>query len=120
MPEGAHPLPEFDDTETCDVCGREVIPGIMPTKGWSGLPMLDLDDGKAWPLSFAAKYLEVSEEYLRVTIKELGIEPSGVIPASAFRRSGRQPRAYNARTLVIITDALENIRQELGLQDPTS
>jgi hypothetical protein len=99
MPEGAHPLP--------------------PVKGWAGLDMVELD-GKAWPLDFAAKHLGVSEEYLRVAVKEIGLQPVGTIRTAAFRRSGRQPRAYRARSLIVITEKLEELRRELGLQDPSA
>ncbi len=99
MPEGAHPLP--------------------PQKGWASLPMVELD-GKAWPLDFAAKHLGVSEEYLRVTVKEIGLEPVGTIRTAGFRRSGRQPRAYRARALVMIAEKAAELREELGPPDPSA
>ena len=88
----------------------------MP-EGWAGLPVVE-PDGKAWPLDFAARYLEVSEEYLRAAVKEIGLEPEGTIRTAAFRRPGRQPRAYRARALVVIAEKIAGLKEELGPRDP--
>lgn len=80
MPEGSHPLP-----------------------GWGGLPFVPLD-GRNWPVSFAAKLLDVPERELLRRIELEGLEPAGVIRMSGFRRSGRQPRAYPASELVRIAE----------------
>jgi|SRR5712664_2687123 len=82
MPEGAHPLP-----------------------GWGSLPFVPLD-GQNWPVSFAAKLLDIPERELSRRIKNEGIEPAGVIRMSGFRRSGRQPRAYPAAELIRIAETI--------------
>lgn len=101
---------------TCETCGQRVMPAA---KGWEGLPAVEID-GKAWPLDFAAKYLGISEPLLREMVKELGLEPAGMIRMASFSRSGRQPRAYRAHHLVLITEAVRDLRQELGPRDPSA
>lgn len=81
MPEGAHPL------------------------GWTGMSFVPLD-GQNWPVSFAAKLLDIPERELRKQIKDEGIEPAGVIRMSGFRRSGRQPMAYPAAELIRIAEGI--------------
>ena len=74
------------------------------SSGWSGKPFVDLD-GQHWPLSFAAKILEIPLKDLQKLVKDTGLEPSGVIRMSEFRRQGRQPRAYEAVKLIEITES---------------
>jgi hypothetical protein len=78
----------------------------LPPNGWAGAPFVDLD-GQHWPLSFAAKILDVPLKDLRKLVREKGIEPSGVIRMAEFRRQGRAPRAYEAVRLIEITEAYQ-------------
>ena len=93
MPEGAHPLP-----------------------GWEGLPFVSLD-GQNWPVSFAAKLLDIPERELLRRIKREGIEPAGVIRMSGFRRSGRQPRAYPASELMRIAEDISGCQPDGGSEE---
>jgi hypothetical protein len=79
---------------------------------WGSLPFLDLD-GQHWPLSFAADLLDVPEEDLRDLVRILGIEPSGTMRMSDFRRQGRQPRCYPADRLILVTERIRSLREEL-------
>lgn len=91
----------------------------MSDRGWVGLPVMEID-GKAWPLDFAARYLEMPEEDLRGIVKAVRLQPVGTVRMSEFSRSGRQPRAYEARKLIIIAEAIRNLTEELGLQAPSA
>lgn len=91
MPEGAHPLPT--------------------QKGWEGLPFTELD-GKDWPVSFAAGILELDEQDLRDLIRIAGLQASGVLRISDFRRSGRQPKAYPATGLIRLAEVARSLREE--------
>ena len=86
---------------------------------WGTLPFVDID-GKNWPVPFAAEMLGMPEQDLRDLIRIVGIEPSGVVRMSDFRRSGRQPRAYPASSLICVTEAVRSLRLELGGQDPAA
>ena len=61
MPEGSHPMPV-----------------LAERKGWQSLPFVDLD-GQNWPLSVAAKVLDVPEDDLRHLVRITGLEPAGVM-----------------------------------------
>ena len=90
MPEGAHPLP--------------------PEKGWKGEDFVDID-GQNWPLDVAAKWLDFPESDLRDLVRILELESAGVIRMSSFSRQGRQPRAYPADKLVMIVEAIRDLRE---------
>ena len=81
--------------------------------GWQSLPFVDID-GQDWPVPFAAELLEIPEEDLRDLIRILRIEPSGVIRMSDFRRQGRQPRAYPAKKMIRISEAIATLAEELA------
>jgi hypothetical protein len=89
MPESAHPLP-----------------------GWESLPEAPLD-GRNWTLDFAAKMLEIPEKDLRDLVRITELKPSGVLNMRTFRTSGRTPRAYPAEKLIMITEALSDLREDL-------
>ena len=84
---------------------------------WERLPFVDID-GKNWPVPFAAEMLGIPETDLRDLIRIIGIEPSGVIRMSDFRRSGRQPRAYPASSLIRVTEAVRSLSGDLGKENP--
>lgn len=73
--------------------------------GWEGLPEVPAD-GTRWPLSFAAKMLDVDEKDLRTLVRIAGMEPSGTIRTAEFRRQGRNPRAYDASRLVALVQTV--------------
>lgn len=74
---------------------------------WHSLPFVPLD-GANWPVSVAAKILDVSEKDLRKGLKEQGVAPAGVIRMAGFRRSGRHPMAYPAANLINIAETYRN------------
>lgn len=90
MPEGAHPLP-----------------------GWGSLPFVPLD-GKNWPLDVAAKVLGMPLKDLQDLVRIVGLEPSGVIRMSEFRRQGRQPKAYDGEKLTTICDIIGELKEKLS------
>jgi hypothetical protein len=81
--------------------------------GWGGVPRVPVD-GKNWPLDFAAKTLGVPERDLRDLIRIMGVRPSGTMPMAEYRRSGRNPRVYDAVVLVKLFDMVEGLRRQLG------
>lgn len=96
MPEGAHPLPSLK-------------------KGWSDgeKGFVDLD-GENWPLAQAAQLLEIPEKDLRDLVRITGLQPSGVIRMSSFKRQGRQPRAYPADKLIMLGEFLAELKASLS------
>jgi hypothetical protein len=84
--------------------------------GWNGMKKVPVD-GKNWPLEFAAKTLGVSERDLRDLVRIVGLEPSGTMPMAEFRRSGRNPRVYDAAKLVKLHHAVGELVAQLGIQD---
>ena len=93
-----HPLPDDD---------------ILPRgKGWTGVPSVELD-GRNWTLEFASKYLEIPESLLREVIKYTRLPPSGTLNMRGFRSQGRTPRAYPARELIVIMEALSSLKENL-------
>jgi hypothetical protein len=80
---------------------------------WQGLPPAELD-GRNWTLDFASKYLEIPEDLLRKTVTYLEIPPSGTLNMRQYRSQGRTPRAYPARKLIMIMEALETLREDLA------
>ncbi len=81
--------------------------------GWQSLPFVS-PDGQNWPISFAAKLLDVPEPELRRRVKKDGIEPAGVIRMAEFRRQGRQPMAYPAAKLISIAEAIRGMQADWG------
>ena len=107
------PLPEGvtamdDDGLTCDCHDRK--------RGWGGKPSVALD-GHSWPVDFAAKAIGCSEKDLRDAIRILEIEPVGTLRMAAYRRSGRNPRAYDASKLVAMWQGLTDLREHLREDD---
>ena len=75
-------------------------------------------DGKNWPLDFAAKTLGCSERDLRDLVRIVDLQPSGTMPMAEFRRSGRNPRVYDAAKLVQLHQSVEKLAEALsGTQD---
>jgi hypothetical protein len=121
MPEGMHPLPpeacrcghgtamhECRDRGTgCGWCGCGAVSG-----GWASLPFVDID-GKNWPLDFAAKMLDIPLKDLQDLVRISGLPPAGVIRMSDFSRKGRQPRAYPADKLILLTEEIRELRDRL-------
>lgn len=83
----------------------------MP-KGWEGSPEVALD-GSAWPLDFAARILGMDEKDLRDLVRITGLTPVGTVKIAGFRRSGRNPRAYDAAKLTRIYDTIRNLSDTL-------
>lgn len=106
---GTAPLPdgvEEDDGITCDCDHRR------PKRGWKGKLPVPVD-GNTWPLDFAAKTMGVSEKDLRDLIRILEVEPEGTMKMASYRRSGRNPRAYNASLLVNMWQDIQDLRERL-------
>ena len=80
--------------------------------GWSAAPFVELN-GEYWTEEFAAKHLGVSEELFRLLLRELEVTPAGVMRMSEFRRQGRQPRAYDAKKLIMISEDLIALKERL-------
>lgn len=91
-----------------------------PPRGWKGAPFVE-EDGKHWPLSFAADLLEIPEQDLRDLIRIVNnisddaITPTGVIRMSSFRRQGRQPRAYPGDKLSILVNGVTDLAHKLSI-----
>jgi hypothetical protein len=83
------------------------------SSGWKSEPKVPVD-GKNWPLEFAAKTLGIPERDLRDLIRIVGLEPSGTMPMAEFRRSGRNPRVYDAAKLVQVHQAVEELVEALS------
>lgn len=82
-------------------------------EGWRSLSFVDID-GQNWPLEFAAKMLDIPLEDLRDLVRIVHLEPAGVIRMAGFRRQGRQPRAYEARKLIEITEVIRELSDHLA------
>ena len=89
---------------------RQGLPGKMT--GWNGLPFVP-PDGASWPAEFAAELLGMDEELLRMLLRKLEVEPAGVIRMSSFSRKGRQPMAYPAKKLIMISEDMIALRERL-------
>jgi len=79
---------------------------------WDGLPFVEVD-GLSWPLEFAAAQLGMKTQDWRDLVRITDLEPSGVIRMSDFRRQGRQPRAYPAAKLIIISEDIARLQEKL-------
>jgi hypothetical protein len=93
-----------DDGITCD-CEH-------PRKGWKGKMPVALD-GNTWPLDFAAKIIGCSEKDLRDLVRMTGLQPAGTLKMADFRRSGRNPRAYDASKLVRMWQGIQDLADNL-------
>jgi hypothetical protein len=80
--------------------------------GWGSVAFVELD-GRSWTVEFAATHLGVSGEFLRKALKELEVEPVGVMRMNTFSRKGRQPRAYDAKKLIMISEAMIDLKERL-------
>lgn len=100
LPDGA--IPDDDDGITCN----------CHPKGWKGKPAVALD-GDNWPVDFAAELLGWSEKDLRDQIRILELEPAGTLKMASFRRSGRNPRAYDASKLVELCHGIQELKRKL-------
>lgn len=84
----------------------------VPVTGWEGLPPVE-PDGSSWPLDLAAKVLDMPERDLRDLVRICGLPPTGTVKVADFRRSGRNPRAYDGAKLVKICEAVRKLALEL-------
>jgi len=85
--------------------------------GWRGAPFVP-PDGKHWPLSVAAQVLDLPEDDLRALVRIAESVrgesiSSGVIKMNAFARSGRQPKAYPASTLIALCEGVRAVAESL-------
>lgn len=71
-------------------------------------------DGDNWTLDIAAKLLSIPERDLRDLVRITGLAPSGVIRMAPFRRQGRQPRAYPADKLILISETVRGLSDRLA------
>lgn len=94
-----------DEGYTCD-CEHK------PARGWKGKMPVALD-GNSWPLDFAAKMLGCSEKDLRDLVRITGLEPTGTMKMASYRRSGRNPRAYDGSKLVLMWQAVNDLAENL-------
>jgi hypothetical protein len=81
-------------------------------KGWAGVPEVPVD-GRNWPLEFAARTLGIPERDLRDLVRIMGLEPTGTMPMAQYRRSGRNPRVYDAAKLVRLYQLTRELAVEL-------
>lgn len=97
-----------DDDLTCDCDHRP-----RKTRGWKGKLPVALD-GNNWPLDFAAKMIGCSEKDLRDLVRIVGLEPLGTMKMASYRRSGRNPRAYEGSKLVRLWQAIQDLAEDLN------
>lgn len=95
-----------DDGITCN-CDQRPRP-----RGWKGKAPVPVD-GNTWPLDFAAKILGASEKDLRDLVRILELVPTGTMKMSSYRRSGRNPRGYDASALVQMWQSIQDLREDL-------
>ena len=102
--------PEQDDNEGDGgyICDCKHKPG----RGWKGKMPVPVD-GNSWPLDFAAKMLGCSEKDLRDLVRITGLEPVGTMKMASYRRSGRNPRAYDGSKLVLMWQAVSDLAENL-------
>ena len=89
------------------------MPDHRNRSGWGGVAEVPVD-GKNWPLEFAAKTLGIPERDLRDLVRITGLQPTGTMPMAGFRRSGRNPRVYDATALVRLYDVARRLTVELS------
>jgi hypothetical protein len=88
-----------------------------PKRGWGHAPDVPVD-GTNWPLSFAAEHLSIPERDLRDLIRIVGLPPAGTMRMASYRRSGRNPRVYEASKLIKLVLAVQGLATDLGTPDP--
>jgi hypothetical protein len=88
-----------------------------PKRGWGHAPEVAVD-GTNWPLPFAAKTLDIPERDLRDLIRVVGLEPTGTMKMASYRRSGRNPRVYEASKLIKLVSGAQRLATDLGTQAP--
>jgi hypothetical protein len=98
-----------DDGLDCDCCDNRACYEPEGSPGWAGVPVIDLD-GTCWPLDFAARTIGVAERDLKDLVRIAGLKPAGTARMSAYRRSGRQPRVYDAAKLIKISAVITTLR----------
>ena len=81
--------------------------------GWKGVAEVPVD-GRNWPLGFAARTLNIPERDLRDLVRITGLEPTGTMPMAQYRRSGRNPRVYDAAKLVRLYQLVGELSAELS------
>jgi hypothetical protein len=80
--------------------------------GWEGVAEVPAD-GRNWPLEFAARTLGIPERDLRDLVRITGLQPTGTMPMAQYRRSGRNPRVYDAAKLVRLYQLTRELAVEL-------
>lgn len=118
MPDPAHPLPPVPEWEQEVILRqyRESQDDLPRGKGWAGISFVDID-GQNWPLEFASRMLDIPLQDLRDLVRIVHLEPAGVIRVAAYRRQGRQPRAYPAEKLIKITEVIRKLSEEITSVD---
>lgn len=112
------PIPEWERDLLDGRIGRRPDDGVTcdcdckPKFGWKGKPPVPVD-GDNWPLDFAAATLGISEKDLRDMVRIVDLPPAGTMKMASYRRSGRNPRVYNASKLVKIYSAVQELAQSL-------
>jgi hypothetical protein len=115
MHEGDHVWDEDDDCGLdCD-CPPRAPHRTIPRRGWGHAPEVPVD-GTNWPLPFAAKTLDIPERDLRDLIRVVGLEPAGTMKMASYRRSGRNPRVYEASKLIKLVSGVGSLAVDLGIQ----
>lgn len=93
----------------------------MTHHGWAGMDPVN-PDGQNWTLGFASKILEIPERDLRDLVRITDLAPAGVLNMRDYKVQGRTPRAYPARDLITITEAVRELCGKLdfpGIADKT-
>jgi hypothetical protein len=112
MHKGDHVWDEDDDCSLdCDCAPR----APHPKRGWGHAPEVPVD-GTNWPLPFAAKTLDIPERDLRDLIRVVGLPPAGTMKMASYRRSGRNPRVYEASKLIKLVLEVQRLAEGLGTQ----
>jgi hypothetical protein len=108
---------EIEDDNDCGLACDCAPRAPHPKRGWGHTPEVPID-GVNWPLPFAAKTLEISERDLRDLIRVVGLEPAGTMKMASYRRSGRNPRVYEASKLIKLVSGARRLAVDLGTQAP--
>lgn len=114
VPEGTRVMPSLEDHAAYvkETYRRHDEEGEPLPKGWTGIGFVNID-GMNWPLSVAAKLLDIPEKDLRDLVRITGLQPAGEIRMSAYSRQGRQPRAYPATKLIKLCEVIADLRNDL-------
>lgn len=84
--------------------------------GWEGAGKVPAD-GQFWPVTVAAELLGMEERDLRDLIRITGLRPAGTMNMRAFRSQGRASRAYDAKKLITIHEAVVKLTAELAFPE---